>query len=82
MTNHISRELAEEIAKEAGMAVAPAGNGYWDNSKQLQTLLNLAIDKVIGEVGGYRYLTAHGHVVTKTQTNSHSEPLYALKEVK
>lgn len=29
-----------ELAQDVGMAVAPASNGYWDNSKQLSDFAN------------------------------------------
>ncbi len=37
--------------------------------------------KAAGEISGWRYLTAHGYVVTKTKTHSHSEPLYSQQAI-
>ena len=39
-----------ELAKECGMPVAPSGNGYWDNEKQLQAYYDAAWDDAIKQI--------------------------------
>jgi len=39
-----------EVAQECGMAVAPSGNGYWDNKAQLELFANKILEAKSREI--------------------------------
>lgn len=89
MTNHISREQAEEIAREVLEAVGknPAESGLVVMTYlEFQASLNYAIDKVIGEPLGIAGAMPGTSGFTMANFKAEDVPvgteLYALKEVK
>lgn len=95
IVNHISREQAEEIAREVLEAVGknPAESGLVVMTYlEFQASLNYAIDEVIGEPVGWKANTGFGVRFQETLEDKFKiiewdgkpmwEPLYALKQVK
>lgn len=85
-TNIVCADDSELAAANAGIAELTRLNKIFTDeyAKKCYELIdvNAKLAEFEQDPSGYRYLTPHGYVVTKTVTNGFSEPLYARKGAK